>query len=327
VPFIRANGLDVGYDVVGAGPPAVVLHGATSIGREDFAAQLPLFSRAFLVHLPDARGHGRTRWDAAAGFRYDWLVDDLEGFVDALRLRSFHLVGFSMGGMTALQFASRHPERIRTLAVVGITTQREPRASVVRRLMDPAKILASDPAWAAELSRRHDEGQGAGAWQRLLPAIAADVAVQPLLGPRELHRIDAPTLVACGDHDPFVPVDHAWGLARLIPGGRLFVAPDCGHEVMVRKPGLFNEAMAGFYRSTEAVARRRADEAEHEAPVGDGAGTGDVAGTRGGVSPALEPAAPDDPASLSHPDATAVPSIDETDARWLDAHPPEGGLP
>lgn len=272
MPFVRANGLDVGYDVMGAGPPVVLLHGATSLGREDFAAQLPLFARAFLVHLPDARGHGRTRWDAGQGFRYDWLVDDLLGFADALGLRTFHLVGFSMGAMTALHVAARHPERIRTLVVAGISTQREPRTSVLRRLLDPPKILATDPAWAATLARRHDAGQGVGAWQRLLPAIAADVAVQPLLGPRELHAIDAPTLVACGDGDPFVPVDHAWGIARQIPGGRLLVAPDCGHEVMVRKPGLFNEALAGFYRSTEAEARRRA----HDVAAMTGPDAGEV---------------------------------------------------
>ena len=259
MPTIRANGLDIGYDVVGAGPPIVMLHGATSTGHEDFSAQIPLFSRAFLLHLPDARGHGRTRWDAAAGFRYDWLVDDLEAFVDALGLRTFHLVGFSMGALTALDFAARHSERVRTLVAIGITTQREPRTSVVRRLMDPERIMGRDPAWAAALSRRHDPGQGIGAWQRLLPAIAADVAVQPLLGPRELHAIDAPTLVACGDRDPFVPVDHAWGLSRQIRRARLFVAPECGHEVTVRRPGLFNEVLTGFYRSTEAVARRRAE--------------------------------------------------------------------
>ena len=42
--------------------------------------------------------------------------------------------------------------------------------------MDPARILRDDPAWAADLARRHDPVQGAGAWQRLLPAIADDVA-------------------------------------------------------------------------------------------------------------------------------------------------------
>ena len=49
-------------------------------------------------------------------------------------------------------------------------------------------------------------------------------------------------MVAVGDHDPFVPVDHAWGLMRQLPDARLFVAPGCGHEVMVRRPALFNEA-------------------------------------------------------------------------------------
>ena len=118
--------------------------------------------------------------------------------------------------------------------------------------MDPARILEREPAFAATLARRHDAGQGAGAWQRLLPAIAADIAAQPLLTPAELHRIDCPAMVVCGDRDPFVPPEHAAGLARQLPDGRLFVAPDCGHEVMARRPGLFNEAVAGFYRSTEA---------------------------------------------------------------------------
>jgi pimeloyl-ACP methyl ester carboxylesterase len=273
VPTIRANGLDIGYDISGAGPPLVLLHGATSLGREDFAAQLPSMSKAFLVHLPDARGHGRTRWDAANGFRADWLVDDLAGFVDALGLESFHLLGFSMGAMTALHFGARWPERLRTLVAVGITTLREPRASVGRAQMDPERILARDPAFAATLARRHDAGQGEGAWQRLLPAIAADIASQPLLSPAELHAVDCPAMVVCGDRDPFVPPEHAAGLARQLPDGRLFVVPDCGHEVMARRPGLFNEATSAFYRSTEEQARRRAAVAEPQ-PVRASTATG-----------------------------------------------------
>jgi pimeloyl-ACP methyl ester carboxylesterase len=257
VPTLAANDLEIAYETHGAGPPLVLLHGATSAGREDFAAQIPLLSKAFQVIVPDARGHGATRWDAAQGFRYAWLVDDLRGFVDGLGLDTFHLFGFSMGAMTALQFASREPDRLRTLVVVGITTQREPRTSVSRRLMDPDRVDRQEPAWAAELARRHDPVQGAGAWRRLLPAIAADVAAQPLLGPGDVRRIDPPTMVVCGDRDPFVPVDHAWGLMRQLPNGRLFVAPACGHVVMVRRPGLFNEALGAFYRETEETARRR----------------------------------------------------------------------
>jgi pimeloyl-ACP methyl ester carboxylesterase len=258
MPTVHANGLEIAYDVRGAGPPLILLHGATSIGREDFAAQLPLLSKAFLVHVPDARGHGRTRWDAGQGLRYDWLVDDVEAFADALGLATFHVIGFSMGAMTALQLAARRPERLRTAVIVGITTQREPRLSVARRLMDPERIDRDDHAFRDVLARRHDEGQGEGAWRTLLPAIAADVAAQPLLTPRDLRRIELPVLVVCGDRDPFVPVDHAWGMQRQLPDGRLFVAPECGHEVTAKRPALFNEAIAGFYRSTERVARDRA---------------------------------------------------------------------
>ena len=91
-----------------------------------------------------------------------------------------------------------------------------------------------------------------------MPAIARDVAEQRLLEPADLIRIDAPTLVVVGDRDTFVPVDQAWALKRQLPDARLFVAPDCGHEVPARRPALFNEAIAGFYRSTAAVAAKRA---------------------------------------------------------------------
>jgi len=131
--------------------------------------------------------------------------------------------------------------------------------------------------FAATLGRRHDAGQGAGAWQRLLPAIAADIAAQPLLAPKELHRIDCPAMVVCGDRDPFVPPEHAVGLARQLPAGQLFVVPDCGHEVTARRPALFNEALGGFYRSTEAEARLRAARAERPERA-----TGALPATEGG---------------------------------------------
>src|SRR5258706_10404917 len=68
VPTIRANGLDIRYDVHGAGPPLVMLHGATSLGREDFGPQIALFSKAFRLYVPDARGHGGAHGGGAAGF-------------------------------------------------------------------------------------------------------------------------------------------------------------------------------------------------------------------------------------------------------------------
>ena len=64
VPTVRANGLDIGYEVHGAGPPLVLLHGATSSGREDFAAQMPLFSQGvprLRARRPRPRRHALGR--------------------------------------------------------------------------------------------------------------------------------------------------------------------------------------------------------------------------------------------------------------------------
>jgi pimeloyl-ACP methyl ester carboxylesterase len=259
MPTVRANGIDIAYTVEGAGPPLVMLHGATSAALEDWAAQRPLFRQAFRVHLVDARGHGGTRWDVRDGFSRDMLVGDLLAFVDALQLKTFHLVGFSMGAMTALTFATRHPDRLRTAIICGIDIVREPRARVARRLMDPERILRDEPDWAAQLDRRHGPVQGEGAWQRLLPAIAQDVATQPLLTAEELRRARLPILLVYGDRDVFVPADHAVAIYRQLPDARLLIAPDSPHQVMVSQPGLFNQAAATFYRSTERVARRRAE--------------------------------------------------------------------
>jgi pimeloyl-ACP methyl ester carboxylesterase len=290
MPFVRANGLDVHYEVEGAGPPLVMLHGATSSAVEDWAAQRPLFRKAFRIFLVDARGHAATKWDVRDGFDRDMLVEDLLAFVDALNLRTFHVVGFSMGAMTALTFATRYPERLRTAIICGIDIAREPRASVARRLMDPERILREEPEWAAQLERRHGPVQGEGAWKRLLPAIANDVATARLLTPHELRRICLPVLLAYGDRDVFVPADHAVAIYRQLPDARLFISPNSPHPLMVSQPALFNQAAANFYRSTEPVARQRAERA---------------------ALPPAEPAVAGDGAAVYEPTAVAVAAHDD----------------
>ncbi len=251
--YLDANGLRVGYDVVGAGPPLVLLHGASSTGGEDFGAQLPRLGHSFTCFLPDARGHARTVHGAEDGLVLEDLVADLGAFVDGLRFGTFDLVGFSMGGATALAYAMERPARLRSLVLVGTAAEREPRTSVIRHLADVGRIERQDPAWAAALARRHDPFQGEGAWRRLMPAIAAFVAAQEPPPPAGLRRVEVPVLVVVGDRDPVVPVPQAVALARQLPDARLFVVPGCGHEVAAKRPGLFTEGLTGVYRSIGAT--------------------------------------------------------------------------
>jgi pimeloyl-ACP methyl ester carboxylesterase len=264
MPHIAANGLDIHYTTEGAGPPLVLLHGATSSSREDWAAQRPLFRQAFKLYLVDARGHAGTRWDTSDGWSREALVEDLLAFVDEVGLDTFHVAGFSMGALTALTFATRYPERLRTAIVAGIDVQREPRTSVAARLMDPRRIEREEPQWAAELEKRHGPIQGHGAWRRLLAAIVEDVATAPLLTPVELRQARLPILLACGDRDPFVPLEHAVQLHRQLPDSRLLVVPDSPHVLMVHQPAIFSQAATRFWRSTEEVARARSRRRHHQ---------------------------------------------------------------
>lgn len=261
MPTIDANGRATAYEVDGAGAPLVLLHGATGSGGDHFAPLRPVLARGFRCYMPDARGHGGTAWAATEDWTTAELVADLDAFVDAVGLVTFHLLGYSMGGMTALHFAARFPERIRTLVAISIGTEREPRLAVGRTLMDADRIDREDPGWAARLAARHDPAHGSGSWRRLLDAVVADIRTQPLLTPRELRAIDAPTLVVAGDRDPFVPIAQAAALARQVGDGRLLVLPDVGHDTLVDHLPLLEAALTDFYRSTESVARDRAREA------------------------------------------------------------------
>jgi pimeloyl-ACP methyl ester carboxylesterase len=251
VPEVEANGLRIAYLTEGNGPPLLLLHAATSSAAEDWAAQRALLRPHFTLYLPDARGHAATRWDTELGWSHALLLDDLVAFADALELPRFHLAGLSMGAGTALACAMTHPGRIISAVLAAVGVEPEPRNSVARRLMDPARLERDDPAWAARLARRHDPVQGEGAWRRLLLAIRDDILVQRHPRPAELLRARLPILVAVGDRDPWVPLEQAVRLQRQLPQASLFVAPSVGHVLTAERPLLFNQAMLQFLRSTQ----------------------------------------------------------------------------
>ena len=176
------------------------------------------------------------------------LVDDLRGFADALGLDRFHVAGLSMGAATALAFATEDPDRLRSVILASAAVEREPRASVARRLMDPVAAERDDPGWVAALARRHDPTQGDGAWRRLLSAIRDEIVAAEPLPPERLRQARVPILLAYGDRDPWVPLEQAVWLRRQLPDARLLVAPGSGHVVIVEQASLFNQATLSFLR-------------------------------------------------------------------------------
>jgi non-heme chloroperoxidase len=253
VSTVRANGLDISYRTEGDGPPLILLHGATSMGTHDWGAQRPLLREEFSLFMPDARSHHRTVHDVRQGWSRSALVDDTLAFADALELPSFHLMGLSMGARTALELASRQPQRVLSVVSISAAIEHDPPASVARRRLDPEAITRDEPAWAAELAKRHDTFQGAGAWQRLALAIREDTEGLEAMSPEALRRIRLPVLLVYGDRDPWVPLEQAVRLKRQLPDGRLLVVPDCGHVVVAERPSVLNPAMMLFLRRARSA--------------------------------------------------------------------------
>jgi 3-oxoadipate enol-lactonase len=247
VPEIEANGLIVHFEEEGDGPPLVLLHGATSVGPRDWGAQRPLLRQHLRLLMPDARAHGGTRWDLSGGWQRAALVDDLVAFLDALELPRVRIMGLSMGGATALRFASQYPDRVEAMVLVAVANEPEPARSVASHRLDLERIDREDPAFAAEMTRLHDPGQGDGAWRRLLVALRDDATLGAGLSPIELLRVRLPVLLVYGDADPWVPLEQAVRLRRQLPEARLLVVPG-GHVVTAERPAIVNPAVLAFLR-------------------------------------------------------------------------------
>ena len=148
-----------------------------------------------------------------------------------------------MGAMTALGFAVRAPERLRTLVVAGITPAREPRPRSGGACWTPSGSPATTRPGRRRWPLTIDAVQGPGAWRRLLPAIADDIAAQPLLTPASCAR-SAPRRSSRSA----TATRHAGrqALASSPPGprGRLLVVPDCGHDVLTRRPAVASKPWA-----------------------------------------------------------------------------------
>lgn len=115
-PRLKSHVLTSGPD---DGIPVLFVHGNVSASRfwEETMLALPDGYRAL---APDLRGYGETEAkaiDATRGLR-DWS-DDLHALAEALELPAFHLVGWSMGGGVAMQYAIDHPERLRSLLLLN----------------------------------------------------------------------------------------------------------------------------------------------------------------------------------------------------------------
>ena len=238
-----------------AGPqdaPVVVLSNSLGATRAMWDPQVPALAERYRVVSYDTRGHGAS--PAPAGpYTLDDLVDDVLALLDRVGAERAHVIGLSLGGMTALRLAAREPHRVHRLAVLCSSAKTEPQGfldraaaaraegtasfapAVVSRWLTPA-YAAAHPDLVARLqamvSSADDEG-----YAGCCAAIAA-MDQRPDLG-----SVTARTLVVSGAEDPALPPEHQRVIADGVPGAAFLSLSPAAHLANLEQPERITAAL------------------------------------------------------------------------------------
>lgn len=244
---VRANGRDFHVQLLGQGPPVVMVHGLVFGNLSTwYLTVAPRLASSRRVILYDLRGHGRSG-PATEGFRLTDMAADLAGIVEALEgvEPPVDLVGHSYGGLVPLQLALERPDLVRRAVVVDAPVppfQKSDLDSFVP--VDPESLLQNIPQAAEHLSllpeslRAHVTGERRRRRRRDDLArfrdettVLADLEAEP---PVPVERLTRPVLCVYGRTSPFRSKGEA--LAAAIPGARLELL-DAGHVIPYEAPG------------------------------------------------------------------------------------------
>jgi pimeloyl-ACP methyl ester carboxylesterase len=252
--WLDVRGVRVAYRRKGAGEPTLFLHGAGFTRmwlpfHEELAGSLDLIA-------PEHPGYGETEMpEWLDGF--DDLVIHYHDFLDALELDRVHLVGYSLGGWIAAEFAVFYPDRLKSLTLITPAGLRLPGKSIVNPFgMAPEQFfltIFNDPTNMADLLPDpesldeiiHLYGEGA-----TLARIAWEVQYDLKLE-RRLERIECPSLVVRAEHDRLIPDEMAERYAELLPDSRIETIAGTGHALAYEQPVRMAEAITSFVTSRD----------------------------------------------------------------------------
>lgn len=238
----------------GSGPLVLFLHGIGG-NRRHWDRQVAFFASRFTAAAWDARGYGDSA-DYEGTLDFSAFSQDLIRTMDFLGKAGVHLVGLSMGGRIARNFALEHPGRVRSLVLANTTPgfdalspQEVKRFVEERKTRSPESLrsLLGSRAAPEALVTLH-EGFASLRKESYLKTLEASVR-QDRAAPVE--RIGAPTLVITGDEDRVYPPAIARAMARRIPDARLVELAGCGHLSNLEQPERFNETVLEFLLTQE----------------------------------------------------------------------------
>jgi proline iminopeptidase len=272
------DGAELYYRDIGHGPPLVVIHGGPDFDHTYLLPDLDRLAEAYRLIYYDQRGRGKSRGAVRLDdIHIDTYVADLDGLRRHLGLDTIAVLGHSWGGLIAMHYALRHPDRASHLVLMNSIPASHADLQVLRRERlrrreaNAARFAAlmpgyarGDPEAVAEYYRidygatfkrpgeaarlnldwtREDILTGRAIEERLMQGLvwADGYTLIPVLA-----TVRTPTLVIHGDFD-FVPLAASVHIAEAIPGARLAILGDSGHFSYIDAPGQVRKALDDFF--------------------------------------------------------------------------------
>ncbi|NIR50159.1 alpha/beta fold hydrolase, partial [candidate division KSB1 bacterium] len=255
---VEANGINIYYEMSGSGPYLILIEGL-GVATWLWEKQVPDFSKHFTAVVYDNRGAGKS--DKPEGpYSIGMLADDLAALMQALNIPKAHILGVSMGGFVAQDFALRYPDKVEKLVLVSTSAGGPDHVPMSQETLSVFFLNEGSPrdimrkklalAYSDSFMAREDV-------ERLIDlrlknpqpqhAFMAQVAAGTTFDlSEEVKNIQAPTLIAAASDDLLVPVENAHNLAKNIPNSQLKIYEGLGHQFFVEIPDRFNQDVIDF---------------------------------------------------------------------------------
>jgi pimeloyl-ACP methyl ester carboxylesterase len=270
MPLLTVDDGQLYYEVLGSGPPLLLLPGLGR-GTSYYDPVTPLLTDQFQVIRVDPRGVGRSS-RGPLPYTYERWSQDYAALLDHLRIEATAVVGCSQGSAMAMHLADCHPERVSVLVLIGalasvdrfIELNVRLRITLARKLGLGEEMRDFVALWTFghELLDRPEADRllqaGLDAIKEHTPdnyiALCESLLDWGHRKPSFLERlphIEQPTLVACGCNDYWIPPKFSREVARAIPGAQYVEMKDCGHVPVREQPKASAEMITSFWAQAQ----------------------------------------------------------------------------
>jgi 2-succinyl-6-hydroxy-2,4-cyclohexadiene-1-carboxylate synthase len=263
MPIANINGIDLNYEITGQGNAIVCIHGYTG-SSQDWGNQIPVLSPKYTVVALDLRGHGKS---AAPSGKEDYSIkifaEDVFGLLKILNIKRCCLIGHSLGGFTALEFAIKHPDMLSALVLVSTSSGklvRHPGFAELRQKLD--KLARSQDLETAfeydaannpqriETFQKHPEQREMARERVLATSVDGYIYAWRAISEWEpvtsrISEIKVPALIYLGEED-LLFAEAAQVMKEGIAGSELVTVKGVGHSPHWESPNLFNEILLEF---------------------------------------------------------------------------------